>query len=250
MKQIIIIFLSTIVIFSCGENIIEEPDTDKLGYQFYPLSVGNEWVYQVDSSRIQGNNIIHSTSQVKEHIKELISMSGDDKVYAVERSYRKTSLDNWKVTGIWKVEKNDNRIIRTEENQKFIKLVFPNNKSTTWDGNVFFDDSQPYLSGADMIDDFFLDWKYKVTETDSTLQLKTLSFSDVIEVTHVNEKDVGGVGNKKSIEYFAPNVGLIKKDFNAFYSGTGLGLVADSIWLEKATKGLTFSQELISFKII
>lgn len=122
---------------SCGENIIEELDVDNLGYQFYPLSVGNEWVYQVDSSRVQGNNIIHTSSLFKEIIKALISQDSNSKVYSVQRSFRKSIQDSWRITDVWTVEIDAGRIIRNEENQKFIKLVFPNKKSISWNGNVF-----------------------------------------------------------------------------------------------------------------
>ena len=249
MKKLLFLILTLNITISCGENIVEAPDVDNLGFQFYPISVGNEWVYQVDSSRIQGNDVIHSSSQIKEEIKELISEDNDRKVYSVERSFRKSAQDYWRITDIWTVEFDAGRIIRNEENQKFIKLVFPNKKNTNWDGNVFFDDTQPFSSGADVIDKFYLDWNYKVTEADTTLQLVSMIVEDAIEVTHVNENDLAGVNKRLSIEYFAPNVGLVKKDLAAFYSGTGIGLASDSLWLAKGDKGLTFTQELISYKI-
>ncbi|MFT4535244.1 MAG: putative transcriptional regulator [Saprospiraceae bacterium] len=249
MKKLLLLILTMNIAISCGGNVIEEPDVDNFGYQFYPLSVGNEWVYQVDSSRIQGKNVIHTSSQIKERIKELISEDSSSKVYSVERSFRKSIQDNWRITDIWTVEIDAGRIIRNEENQKFIKLIFPNIKSTSWDGNVFFDDNRPFYSGADFIDKFYLDWKYKITATDTTLQLGSTIVQDAIEITHVNENDIAGINNRLSIEYFAPNVGLVKKDLKAFYSGTGIGFASDSLWLAKGDKGLIFTQELISYII-
>jgi hypothetical protein len=248
-KQLILLLISMCFIVSCSNNVIEEPDAVNFGYEFYPLSVGNEWIYQVDSSRIQGLNIIHSSSQIKEHIIDLISDDGDSRLYKVERSHRKTNQDNWKITDIWTVEINDGQVIRNEENQRFIKLVFPNVKNTSWNGNVFFNDRLPFYSGQDVIDNFYLNWKYKITETDINLNLHGNLIEGVKQVIHVNQQDEAGIDNRLSIEYFAPNIGLVKKDLSAFYSGTGIGLVADSIWLLEGDKGLTFSQELISYSI-
>lgn len=113
----------------------------------------------------------------------------------------------------------------------------------------FFDDAQPFYFGADVIDKFYLDWNYKITEIDTTLQLESLLLEGAIEITHVNESDIAGVNSRLSIEYFASKIGLIKKDLKAFYSGTGIGLASDCIWLSKGDRELKFTQELISYKI-
>ena len=249
MKNLLLLFICIVCVSSCVDNVIEETQEEDLGYQFYPLSVGNEWIYQVDTSIIAGNGVVHTSSQLKESIIELISEDQSSKVYKVERSYRRTEQDAWSVTDIWTVELTSGQVIRTEENQKFIKLVFPNKLRTSWDGNTFFDDRVAYYSGADAIDNFYLDWKYRVTLVDTTLFLDSQSYEGVTEVTHVFDIGEGGVDRRISREYFAPSVGLVRKDLSAFYSGTGAGFGEDEDWLLVADKGMSYRQQLISYTI-
>ncbi len=140
MKTTYILLLGLLfLISSCGDNVIEEPDESIYGYEFFPLEVGHTWEYQVDSVVIfqGGSSNIFSTSFIQEEVTELLSEEGDEKTYKIVRRYRPDQDSEWILQDVWQVAKSDSRATKTEENLRFIKLVFPATKDKKWDGNVF-----------------------------------------------------------------------------------------------------------------
>lgn len=229
--------------FSCGDNVIEVPDESNFGYRYFPVEVGYTWEYQVDSVLIfQGGdaNVI-STSFVQEKVTEMISDDGEEKVFRIERSYKPELEAEYKLQDIWQMSVDTEKATKTEENLKFIKLVFPALPNEKWDGNAFFDSDRNFLVAANEIA-IYQDWKYKIEDIKLERDVNDISYDDVLNVSHIDEESL--VNKRFSEEYYAADVGLIERNmmiFDTQKADTSLE------WVERAEEGFQLKQTLLSF---
>lgn len=231
------------IITSCGENVIEEPDQNFYGYEYFPLDIGYTWEYQVDSILIfqGGNDNIVTSSLIQERVTELLSEEGDEKTYKLERRYRKDENAEWQLQDVWQITKSESKAIRTEENLKFVKLVFPALLDTKWDGNVFFDASKEFTVAANNIT-IFQDWNYKIESLDLSKTYNDVEYPMVMQVSHIDEESL--ISKRFSEEYYAKGIGLVERRMEIFDSQNGNTTLS---WLERAEKGFQLEQTLISF---
>jgi len=244
MKRLPILLCSVLIIsmFSCGENEIENPDDSNFGYEYFPLELGYEWIYAVDSILIiQGgiNNII-SSSFIKEELIETIDDTEGHKEFQLQRSHKKDSISQWTITDIWTIKRDDTRAIRTEENLTFVKLVFPAVDGTRWDGHVFFDDDKDFPVAAENLS-VYKDWEYQINEVANKTVGGTL-YSDVLEVSHID--DVTFISKRFSTETYAKGIGLVERKMEIFDTQNGNTSLP---WIERAEKGFQLTQTLVSF---
>jgi len=226
---------------SCGENEIETPDPSIFGYEYFPVDIGYEWVYKVDSVLVAQGGLanVESSSFVKEEIVELLS-DGDEKKYKIERSYKKDSTSQWRVTDIWTTTTSTEKAIRTEDNLSFIKLVFPAVDGTKWDGNAFFDSSNLFPVAAENLT-VYQDWEYKINEVDEQI-IGGIFYDDVIDVSHIDDENF--ISKRFSSESYAKGIGLVSRNMEIYDSQNGDQNIA---WIEKAESGFFLSQTLVSF---
>lgn len=244
MKRLPILLYSILIIsiFSCGENEIENPDDSIFGYEYFPLGLGYEWIYAVDSVLINqaGTNNVISSSFIKEELIEIIKDTEDNKEFQLQRSYKKDSISQWKITDIWVIQADHSRAIRTEENLSFVKLVFPAVDGTKWDGHVFFDDDKDFPVAAENIT-VYKDWEYQINEIESKTVGGTL-YSEVLDVLHID--DVTFISKRFSTESYAKGIGLIERKMEIFDTQNGNTSLP---WVERAEKGFQLTQTLVSF---
>lgn len=242
-KAYTLIFGAILIFFSCGDNVIEAPDETLLGYEYFPIEVGYTWEYQVDSVLIvQGGSANETTtSYIQEKVSDLLSEDGDERTYRLERRYRKDLNSDWELRDIWQVSVDNERAIRTEENLKFIKLVFPAIKGEKWDGNLFFDSNKEFTVAANNIA-IYQDWNYKIEDVGLSREYNGTTYPAVLHVTHINEESL--ISQRFSEEYYAEGVGLVERYMEIFDSQDANTSLT---WLERAQEGFQLSQTLLSF---
>ncbi len=244
MKRLPIVLFSILIlsIFSCGENEIETPDDSIFGYEYFPLELGYEWIYAVDSVLVNqgGTNNVVSSSFIKEELIEVITDTDDKKEFQLQRSYKKDSISQWQITDIWVVQSDDTRAIRTEENLSFVKMVFPAVDGTKWDGHIFFDDNKDFPVAAESVT-VYKDWEYQINEVESKTVGSTL-YNEVLDVTHID--DVTFISKRFSTESYAKGIGLIERKMEIFDTQNG---DTSLLWVDRAEKGFQLTQTLVSF---
>ena len=82
---------------------------------------------------------------------------------------------------------NQEYATRTEDNLRFIKMVFPNSIGERWDGNIFFDSKKEYSVGSDNID-IYNDWRYKIEDKEFSRTINDIDYDDVLHVSHVDTR--------------------------------------------------------------
>ncbi len=244
MKTTYTLFLGLIfLMISCGDNVIEDPDESIYGFEYFPLEIGYTWEYKVDSVLIfqGGSSNIPSTSFIQEKVTELLSEDGDEKIYKLERRFRKDMNSDWYLQDVWQVSKNNTRATKTEENLRFIKLVFPAVEGEKWDGNVFFDANKEFTVAANDIT-IYQDWNYKIEDVDLSKTYNGNTYPKVLHVSHIDEESM--ISKRFSEEFYAEGVGLVERNMQIFDTQN---TDTSFLWLERAEKGFQLNQTLISF---
>lgn len=190
-KYIFLFFFGLIFIIGC-EDSVESPIDD---YSYYPLEVGrfqtytvSETIYSVSAQEISKKYFI------KERIAEILTDTEIRKVFKLERLKRLNSNQNWQIDSVMKVEWQPDRILRTENNLSFLKLIFPIQKSMQWNQNLY--NTLPKV------------------ELTSSLQKNVVigskNYTDVVSV--VERSDSSAISKTKRYELYAPQIGMIYKE--------------------------------------
>ncbi|WP_436516414.1 hypothetical protein [Ekhidna sp. To15] len=185
--------LISVIITSCNES--KDLGPDALGYEFYPLIVGQYRVYDVEEIRYLVSGFDTTTYQLKETIFDSIQ-SIDQTSYLLRRDIRVNAMSNWESDSVWIVTRTSSYLSITENNIPFIKLTFPVTEGREWDGNSLNSRSELtyyYQSAADPI----------IDSIGSENHIR-LIIEDI-------EENVTGVDLRS--EVYVEGVGLVEKDY-------------------------------------
>jgi len=236
MKKIILLIIP-ILFFGCAKRELDDHQTD-MGYEYFPVKVGQYRTYAVDSIVFGQTGADTLSSQIKETIVEELG-EGKDKKFRVLREWRRHSDDDWQTNTVWWIVKEDNRIIQTEENLKFIKLTFPVKLGTSWGGNAFFDARTKVAIASENLE-FYKEWDYQVIGKGDRI-LNNETFDDVFVVQEANFET--SIELRKSTAVYARGVGLVERTQQILDTQC---ITCTGDWAEKAEKGVILSQLLIN----
>ncbi|MEE9439507.1 MAG: hypothetical protein V3V14_10945 [Saprospiraceae bacterium] len=244
MKHLLLAFISILLLISCSSET--ENFNVEYGYEYYPLTVGNEWTYQVDSTFLisGGSTKFESSSYLKEEVVGLLSEDGDEKKYKLARSFSNSPDGPWNLINNWTVSISERRATKTENNIRFIKMIFPIENNLSWNGNLFFDSEREVQVGPDKYE-LYKDWKHAMVLADDKTVLD-ISYNKIVNITHIDQDD-NFVLKKLSTESYARNIGLIESHSECFASLNGKDNAAP--WLSNADKGFIITQKLVAYSI-
>lgn len=193
------------------------PDRNLLGYQYYPLNIGDFRIYNVqeinftllhggDTNNFQLKEVIHDYHQQKE---------GDTSYYLYRYSRNIDTQEDWKLDSVWTVRKDARRVVVVENNVPYIKLVFPFSEGLSWDAN-----------GMNAEEESF----YTIASLNETFQQEEINFDASLKVIERNNMDTV-IQERYSEAIYAPGVGLVFKELRYIdYCATsveclGLGII-------------------------
>jgi hypothetical protein len=241
MKLLVTLFstLAVIVLLSCGKES-QPVDESTFGYDFFPIIKGKSWVYASDSIIYDngGSKIDTFSSFIKEEIGDSFVDETGITVYKLNRYFKRNPSDVWSRTNTWTTYTDKTRAIRTEENLKFIKLVFPLKKGLRWDGNVFLDEDIIIEVAGESIE-AYKNWKHKMEEIDENFNFNG---TDVTSVRVNLVDDASIIDRRKVTEYYGKGIGLLKKEMIILDSD---GSRPNDPWEKKAQKGFIHTLSLI-----
>lgn len=240
--------------FVACERVVETlPETDK---SYYPIVQNKYRVYQVDSIVYDEYNCSIQTKsyQVKE-VTGASMIDGEGQIaHRLERYRRATASDSWTLVGIWSEKVEDNQVQRVENNQRFVKMVFPVEETKKWDGIVYIrrDTLVPIRGGAI---DLYKDWEqftYKGVDQSYLDTTSNIVYPATVQIIQVDKTN--NIERRYSTEVYAKNIGLIYKKMQILDSQcrtprcSGQSDIASCLstpWAIKAEKGYIFTQRLI-----
>jgi len=190
----VIFFISILGIFlGCNES--RTPDPSELGYDFYPISIGQYRIYDVEEINFQLVDFDTSVFQLRETIFDSI-VSIDQVTYLIRRDVRADASAEWRSDSVWTVSMNSTYLALTENGIPYIKLSFPVSAENQWDGNGLNNRTQ-------MI------YRY---ETIGSSLVDSIPAEDHIRVI-IEDRVDGIVGNDLRSEVYAKGIGLVEKDY-------------------------------------
>ncbi len=247
------LLLATPLFMACPS---ETGDFDiDFGYDYYPLDLGLYWEYQVDSViyRELGNAVDTTSSFIREEIVEEFLDQVADTIYRIERLYRADSASVEIPTDQWATSQNISTMTRTEENLKFIKMVYPIEIDESWDGNAFVNANTVINVGGENLE-LFIDFDYKVISINEEEEIKGVMYQDVVTIQNADNFDPtlpidsqNKLNRRLIIEKYARNIGLVYKR-HLVVDTQCLSAVCDTIpWELKAEKGYGLEMFLIDY---
>lgn len=251
-------FLTVLLsVAACGERITAEPPVDLSEEQrnYFPLAIGREWVYQVDSVVFDygasGVTLRDSSATlVLERVSDTLRDNTGALVWQIERYERANEVEPWHLKHIFTSEQNTSQAIRTEQNLRFLKLVFPLNRRSEWDGNIWIDENRE-IEIADERMRPYVGWNYEVDSIDVALQVGAFSYDSTLVVTEVDETNI--IERRLSKVIYAKHVGQVWREqwiLDSQYCNQSPVPVdcETKPWEEKAERGYIIRQLLIDYR--
>lgn len=139
--------LLLVVLAGCADSAA--PDPSRMGYQYYPLAVGDYRDYYVTDIRFRFDQGDTSRFLMREVVKSTFTDQTNTLNYRMERFIRPDSSSPWRADSVFLVSKSLTNVIHTKDNTKRVKMVFPVRNGKTWFGDAYNDilvheEKEPY----------------------------------------------------------------------------------------------------------
>ncbi len=239
--------IAVLVVFFFGCSIDPEPLTDDWReYEYFPMEIGKEWIYQLDS--IIFDPVIGGIAKdtfsylLKVVVRDTFTDLTGEKNYIIDRYLKKAAADPWVINSVWQAVILDNQAQRVENNLRFVKLVFPPKEGAAWDGNQYFNPSTKFSVAGESIE-VFKNWSYFIQSNGIPDNVNDHPFDRVVTV--VQSDDENAIEKRYSMEKYAFGIGLIDKEMIILDTQNITDMLS---WEEKAEKGFILKQSIISYK--
>lgn len=249
------LFLLVFVAWACGPGEPGGPAADPAEqYAYFPLAIGKSVTYTVDSIRYDpapDGNIRRDSVRVflRETITDTLRGNGGQLLFVVERQERRADTAAWALKNVWSAVRTTTQAIRTEDNLRFLRLVFPFDSRTAWDGNVWIDPDQEIEIAGETLRPF-ANWLYRVDSLDLPGTVGAFVFDSLLVVTETDEDNL--FERRLSRAKYAKNVGLVWREqwiMDSQYCNRVPTPpdCATKPWPEKAEKGFIVRQVMLDF---
>lgn len=237
--------------FSCNKREIEDINLD-FGYEYFPLEIGKYWEYAVDSviydPALSGTAIDTISSFIREEIKDTFRDNLGELLYRVEKYHRRNDSLPWQVQKALTLSNQDRQAFRTEDNLRFIKMIFPADENKPWNGTAFIDEGFIIpIAGENM--EVFKGWESVILSKGQPFTLDDLNFSDVMVVSIADNENL--IEYRYGREMYAAGIGLVYRELKVLDTQCQTCCNGDFEqceplpWEEKAEKGFIIRQWLI-----
>lgn len=191
MKYIWIFLLPVLLIQSCKKDV--NPENVDFGYEYFPMTPGSYRIYLVDSI---GHDLTSDTSsyQIMEVLGEEFTDAIGQPAIEVERYKRFSSSEDWVLQQVWVQKRTTRSGERVEDNQRYIRMIFPIEDGKTWNGNAY---------------NVYSDWMYTFQGVGSTRMVGPFTFQNTLKVNQRN--NVNLIDQEIAEEIYAKDIGLIYK---------------------------------------
>lgn len=242
-------------VLACQERQILQPAPQDLSQvAYFPLEIGKYTIYQVDSILFDfapGGATIMDTSLifVKEVVADTLRDQTGQLVYSIERYERKALTDNWTLKAIQTSSRTSTQAIRTENNWRYLKLVFPLSKRSEWDGNLWIDENREIeFSGERMRP--FTNWRYEVDSIDVPALIGPFAFDSTLLVTEADDNNV--IERRFSRVRYAKHIGLVWREQwildSQYCNQNPVPIDCETRpWELKAEKGYILRQQILEY---
>jgi hypothetical protein len=197
-----------------NRETIDPQPFDASQLEYFPLKSGKYIVYQVDSlvfdPAISGGIALDSSSTfVLEMMTDSLPDNNGRLQYILERYERKQTSEPWTFKFAGTLSRTNGQGVRTEQNLRFLKMLFPMDKRSHWDGNLWIDENREIeIAGERMLP--FIHWSYAVDSIDVPAEIGGFRFDSTLVITEADNDNV--IEKRFSRAWYAKNIGLVKRE--------------------------------------
>jgi hypothetical protein len=177
----------------------KDVDEGSSGYSYFPLNIGNYWIYEVVEIRY---SIQNRTDTSLYYVKEWIGDSSIDQaggtihyLYTYKREDPQVGWDEEPVK-VQAVKRSRTNLVVQEDNIPVVKLIFPVKTGVTWDGNAN-NTAEPQF--------------YQYVENKPPVEINFAGAGKQIRVI-INDFDDEIIFRDVQYEVYAENTGLLYKE--------------------------------------
>ena len=212
------------------------PD-DEIGYNYYPVRVGQTWTYDCDSILYQRSNGIKGDTircQIMESITDSSTDPDGHPFFLVEIFYRRNDTIPWELVDNSFITVSRTNIIRQDQGLDFIKMVFPVAKNKSWNGNIrISQENQVRLNGEYFKPFAYWNGKsYYYKDVLGELTINRITYKKALQVEEVDYTD--DINRIYSTVTYAENIGPVYREFWLLSSDNP---DPSAPWTEKADYG-------------
>lgn len=203
MKKILLLLFVTLIVAGCNKT--EKPDWAHF-YTYFPMEEGHWVSYSVDSTAYIKllDTVIHHHYRVRETLaNEFPDLTGTMWRRVIREEMRDTASGIWQITGVSAQKANRSTAEKTEQNQRYIKLIFPFKRNIYWKGNSYINYDDPYNCN------YLGDWPFQYSELYHQANYAGHHFDSVVTIRQV--ADSGLICKNLAVEQYAPGIGMIYK---------------------------------------
>ena len=209
--------------WQCSET--KEVDPQSLGGSFFPLSVGEYRIYQVEGVKYSLDADSLFNYQLKESVIDSFVNLESGISYKVLREKKNDDDDIWLFDSLWTARKDERKAVKVENNVPIVKLTFPLGDSVVWDGNSLNDKNLDEFTMLDLNRAYSSEFG-SYTNTATVLQ----EFLPDLNVNWISRKEI-----------YAQSLGLVyKENIVLIYNQSAIGA-------EIIDSGLRYYQHLIEY---
>ena len=175
---------------------------DPISYEIQPHYTSYFPVHENDSAEfhvleIQHTSLASDTLQyfLKEVTKNPYIDGEGDIAFQLHRFWKQDSTEQYQIKDVWSVKKTVSGVEQVEENIRFVKMIFPLDELSYWDGNLF---------------NQLGEQEYTVSQIHSPFNMFGMMIDSVVEISHDFNANLLEYDN--AIEIYALHKGLIYKE--------------------------------------
>jgi hypothetical protein len=188
----VLVFAFTLAVVSCKKNN-SETTAINYGYSYFPTDSTKQYLFLVDSISYNNSTTVDTFQfQLKtQFIKSFFDLNGN-KTWRLQRFAKYKNQDSFREIENHFAQFKNNQMIYTANNLNFLKAVFPLNKNTVWNGNLYNTDSR-VNTRIDLLNETF-------TNADTT-------FFNALKITEKFSEDFIFSIEQRSV--YQNNIGLV-----------------------------------------
>lgn len=229
---------------ACTKNETEQLDDIQMGYNYFPVQIGNEWVYQTDSIIYSLQALVQidsSRSFIREVVVDTFRDAVDQLIYRLNVFYAKDTSLGWDLINSSFIESNKLHLIKKENGLSFVRLVFPVLTNKAWDGNSMIQAKTNIVIKGELLEAYD-DWYYRYKYIDKSEFIGVKSFDKVCKVLEVDNEDI--ISKRYSEARYARDVGMVYRELWILDTqNTDL----NKSFRDRAEKGFILKQTLVSY---
>jgi hypothetical protein len=231
---IVMAFLGLLGI-SCDSERVEK------NVNYFPLRVGQTWLYDIEETSITRAACTDNGTTTLNYqlLVEVVDSIPADQgfTYRFKRSKRTNAADPWLDFETWTAQRIGNRIVVSEGNISYVKLLAPITNDLVWNGNLY--NNRQELNGKNEDD-----YKSTLVNKPYVVESSGLSFGHSVSVVQ-NDEQSNIIYRDSRLEVYADQVGLVYKESYLlnYFANSQLPCFAQ----KRTQQGVIYKQSLREF---